>query len=321
LLRAASGPRIGSGHFARTRAVAQALRELEAPCRLVVEETATLERLLAEGFDAVSTSEDPAWTRREAHAVWLDGNRPWREELEILEGRDAPILLVENRKADRDLAWRVLYPCLHHEPDAWDVLHAQRVLAGAPWIPFARELSGASQAGERDIDLLVTFGGSDPFHSTERVLPLLPEPLLSSGRVLVVIGPYMTPRCGDIEAAAANLPGVELLVGVEDLTPWIARSRVALSAVGTSLYEFALLGVPALVLANYTNDLAALDVYRRRGPHLPLGLQTELDDAELHARLRERYVAASTARRPSVEGLGDGARRIARLLIAAEGGS
>ena len=182
-----------------------------------------------------------------------------------------------------------------------------------------RRLGSAAARGargecpERDVDLLVTFGGSDPFHSTERVLALLSEtPEDSNERVVVVVGPHMESRRDELTRLAGNR--AELVAPGPALPSWMARSRCALTAVATTLNELAFHRVRVFLLANYPDDAPVLDYYGRNGPHVPLGVTSELEDEELACRWNEaRAVASDQPAR--VEGLEAGARALAELLI------
>ena len=300
-LRAASGPSVGSGHVRRTRAVAQALVGLGARALLVVDDDASAEALRAEGFDARPA--DERWTQEPLEAAWLDGFRDWSPELAAL--RRARTLLVESRTA-RERATAVLQPSLHWTPDAWEAEHPERTLGGPRWIPLAAEIERLAPLApeERDVDLLVPFGASDPLRSTERVLVALAGTPL---RVAVTVGAHMGRRRAAIEALAGR---ARVLAGVSDLGPWMRRSRAAVTAVGTTLYELAHLRVPAWVVANYESDREALRHYRERGPHAPLGLAAEVPETTL---ARVAAAPAGEGDWPAVEG---GARRIAEWLLA-----
>jgi len=310
LLRAKSGARVGLGHVMRTLAVAEAVRELGGEARLVLDDEASAGELRACGFEAVSATAEPDWYRASAAGAWLDGFVDWTAELRALARRSTPAFLVENRTPAREWCARLVYPSLHHEPDAWDRVHGDRVLAGAAWIPLSRAVRASAPALERDVDLLITFGGSDPLRSTERALAALPARVAA----VVAVGPHMAARRAAIEALAAPR-GARVLPAGTALAPWMARARVALTALGTTLYELAHLGTPALILANHEGDRDALEVYRARGPHRPLGLSVELDDAALACALAEGVAALRTAARPRVPELGAGAERLARALL------
>jgi spore coat polysaccharide biosynthesis predicted glycosyltransferase SpsG len=317
VLRAASGTEVGLGHVRRTRAVAQALADLadsaEEPAgagedgvpRLVVDDEVTAEQLRDEGFDAVSAWAEPGWARGPIVAAWLDGFRDWSPALIDLAG--ARTLLVENRTG-RGLATAVVQASLHWRADAWETAQPKRVLGGAGWIPLAREITALTPRprAERDVDLLVTFGGSDPEHLTERVVEALAG---SDDRLIVTIGAYMEERRERIEELCGELPNAQVLHGSDDLGPVMRRSRAAVTALGTTLYELAYLRVPAWIVANYEEDRAALEHYERNGPHTPLGVAGDLSERALGALLEGPPQVKAWP-----EGLGGGARRIAEWL-------
>jgi hypothetical protein len=98
----------------------------------------------------------------------------------------------------------------------------------------------------------------------------------------------------------------------------MARSRRALTALGTTLYELAWLDVPALVLANYAEDRPALAHYAAHGPHRPLCIADELDAPTLRtllARELARPAAPLGALAPALSG---GSERNARLLLGGQ---
>lgn len=309
LLRAKSGARVGRGHLVRSAAVAEALVELGARPRLVVDGEAEAAELRARGFEAVALAADPAWAARPAVAAWLDGFVDWSEELRVLARHGTSGYVVENRTPCREFAHFVVHPNLDDRRDAWEAVHAARVLAGARWIPLARAVREQGPV-PRNLDLLVTFGGSDPLGSTERVLAALPAGLA----VAVSVGSHMDGRRAAIERAARHLRACVLATGAP-LAPWMARARLAVTALGTTLYELAYLGTPALVLANFADDRAVLARYAELEPFRALGLARELDDAALARALRRELAAPPPAGR-RLAGLGDGARALAEHLLA-----
>jgi len=312
ILRAAGGPSVGVGHLVRTRAIAQECIRRGVGFDLIVDDGASADWLRTRGTKAATVDERPGWLCQRPRALWLDGFRDWQIELARFDRDATSTILVENRVANRDLASFTVYPALHHEPDAWDRANPERVRAGVDWIPLSRETM-EMPCGERDIDLLISFGGSDPSHLTERTLGCLSS-LAFEGRVVTVVGPHMHGRRNQIEDAGRHLAQHEVIDGDAGIERWQARASLALTALGTTLYELAWFGVPALVLANYEDDQPALDWYAAQGCHLPLGVAGQLDDGALasamHAGLRELDSRPKTARLD----LADGSRRIVDLL-------
>ncbi len=312
LFRAASGSGVGIGHAMRARSVGEAVAELGGHPRFVLDDEGTASFLAEEGLDARAVADDPDWASRPATGAWLDGFGDWSEDVRALRTAGTPSFLVENRTAARELSHRVVYPALHHVPDAWDEAHADRVLGGARWIPLARDVRETPRDGERDVDVLVTFGGSDPLHSTERVLVALRG---EERHVAISIGPLMAERRAWIEEIARDLPGALVLPTGARLAPWMARSRTALTALGTTLYELAFLGTPALILADYVQDREAMAWYAAHSPHLPVGVVDELRDAVLRSVLREGFATLADRELPRIEGLGEGSTALAERLL------
>ena len=314
LFRAKSGASVGEGHVVRSRAVAEAVAERGGEVAFVVDEPAGAERLSAEGFEAWAACDFPGWTGLPAQAAWIDGFADWTEELRALRRRGTRTILVENRTPAREWCDRLVYPALHWCPDAWDRVHAARVLGGADWIPLRRGVRTALPALQRDVDVLITFGGSDPKRLTERTLAALPP---GRGHVAVSVGVHMEARRPELErlAEGTGAERVTLLPTGADLDPWMSRGRVALTALGTTLYELAHLDVPALVLANWPDDRGPLEHYGVHGPHLPLGLADELDDAALATALSAALGELDHTPPPAFPDLAAGANRLADLLL------
>ena len=95
----------------------------------------------------------------------------------------------------------------------------------------------------------------------------------------------------------------------------MARSRMAVTALGTTLYELAYFGVPAMILANYDSDVEALAWYADNGPHLPLGVADALSAEGLRASLRTGMATLRQRRADADSELARGAERLARELL------
>ena len=311
-MRAAGGPTTGVGHLVRTRSIAQECERRGLAFDFIVDDPASARWLTERGTAACAASERPGWPTSQPRAVWLDGFRDWSEELARLDANECCTVLVENRLAERDAASFTLYPALHYEPDHWDLAHSERVRGGPDWVPLSREVLEA-RAALRDIDLLVSYGGSDPQHLSERTLSCLAG-MGYGGRVRTVIGPHMQERRASIRQAGATLLDHELVDGSRGIAEHQARSRHAITALGTTLYELAWFAVPAMILANYPEDRAALEWYERRGSHIPLGIASELAPEEL-CKLLGSALRELDYRPPAAPlDLASGSRRIVDLL-------
>jgi len=301
----------------RSRAVAEEVLALGGEVLFVVDEAAGARRLEEEGYVALAAIEQPHWAALPCSAAWIDGFSDWTEDLRQLRRQGAWTVLVENRTPAREWTDLLVYPALHHVPDRWDRVHADRVWAEPEVIPLREPVRNALPGLQRDVDLLVTFGGADPKHLTERVLAALPPGL---EHVAVSVGVHMEPRRAELERVARESPAqrVDLLPPGADPAPWMARARGAVTALGTTLYELAHLETAALILANYEADRGPLDYYGEHGPHVPLGLAHEFDDSALAAALAEHLPRLAETPRAFPD-LAAGAQRLARQLLDGRG--
>ncbi len=96
--------------------------------------------------------------------------------------------------------------------------------------------------------ILLTFGGSDPFRLTERVL----NSLSSQGQPLevrVLLGTSFL-RKDSLAELIKTLPfSVEILTGITEMMTQFQWADCAISAGGLTTYELAYVGLPALIIA------------------------------------------------------------------------
>ncbi|HZP81035.1 MAG TPA: hypothetical protein VFB21_05325 [Chthonomonadaceae bacterium] len=122
----------------------------------------------------------------------------------------------------------------------------QKVLGGPRYALIAECAEEATPAVPQQ-DIVLTLGGSDPHNLTLRALAWLrdvPPPLT----LTVVVGPgyrHETDLCAALEAYPHP---VALCRNVAQMAPMLAAHRLAVTAVGVTLYELAALGVPAIAL-------------------------------------------------------------------------
>lgn len=124
--------------------------------------------------------------------------------------------------------------------------------------------------------VLVVMGGTDPHGMTARVissLDHLPAPLN-----ITVIDPR---RRADVRAAAeSSRHAVEILGFVEDLPALARRHDLAVTAAGTSVWDFACMGLPMALVCVADNQLAGYRQTVARGLAIGLGEPPHRDLAD-----------------------------------------
>lgn len=311
VVRADASAALGLGHAMRCLSLAQGWLDAGGTACLVSENPPEpiVRRWAAEGIKVTSPERYEASTARPADWVVLDG--PHSAEISTT----APILLID------DDGGRTQYPCdllLNQNAGADPGLYAgktdARLLLGPSHALLRREIR-AWRNWQRPIEarvenLLITFGGSDPGHHTERALDalaLLPPDMNMTIRVLVGGG---NPRVEHLRERVGRLPFVDLIHDTENMGTLIRESDLVLSAAGSTLWELAVLATPMLIGAAVPVELGPAQAMAKRNAAIDLGPLDQISTEALAASIldlttnRATRTALSVAARRVVDGGG-----------------
>lgn len=157
--------------------------------------------------------------------------------------------------------------------------------------------------------VLITMGGSDPRDLTSTIVPLLSR-VLPDARLTLVLGPGYRGALNSPDGTRSHL---HIERNVRSLMPLALQSDVAVSAVGVTMYELAVLGVPMVLVDEHSPHRIFMESMEARG--MALWARTPSEAAD-HVRrlisspaLRRRLHRSSRARLD-----GRGARRVAEVL-------
>jgi UDP-2,4-diacetamido-2,4,6-trideoxy-beta-L-altropyranose hydrolase len=273
VIRADAGPQIGAGHLMRCLALAQALQDRGGRARFVMSVSAeALEgRIEAEGLAAsrlscpTASEEDLKRTialAQEDAADWviLDGYRfgaDFQEEIRAVglrlmviddfgqAGRYAARVIVDQNLTAREESYR------HRDTGA-------QLLLGLTYALLRREFRSWS-AWTRDIPpvarrVLVTLGGATPDEGILRCLEAIehiPDVQLSAR---IVRGPLSSDAGALLRQRLEGAsPRCQVLHSVSNMAELMAWADLAITAGGSTCWELACLGLPALILT-YSRD-------------------------------------------------------------------
>ena len=227
-----------------------------------------------------------------------------------------PVALVLNQNAHAD---RAAYPQTSHS----------RFLLGLRFVLLRREFREfvANRAiPDRARRLLITFGGADPTGMTARAVDAvlgLPAGTRRDLEVRVVVG-AANERANDI-GAAAEQAGVAMTVerGVEDMASQMAWADLAVTSGGSTVWELARTGTPALVVETTAAEAMLVLGLGQVGLFELLGAADRLDGAVLRsaieARIDDRPWRTEMAHRGLQLVDGQGAPRVADALATLDG--
>jgi UDP-2,4-diacetamido-2,4,6-trideoxy-beta-L-altropyranose hydrolase len=309
VLRADGGSTIGLGHAMRMIALGEAWIEHGGRANWLVADApgSVVERAVAAGIDVARLATAPG-SAADATAVldrlagdrtaaivadgpafdvaYLDALAPVADRLMVVDDMASlagyPTALVLNQNAHAD---RASYP-----PDS-----GPRYLLGLRYVmlrhEFRREIAPRRPVQGRAGRVLVTFGGADvagltmrTIHAIERLDPSLTRDL----EIDVVIG-AANADAASIERSAALSPiALSVARAVDDMPTRMARADLAIVSGGSTVWELARVGCPALVIesapaeAFLVRGLAKVGLFDRLGP------AAELADDTLVAAIARR---------------------------------
>ncbi len=343
LVRADAAPEIGTGHIMRCLALAQAWLDAGGSCVFLAAElpAALGDRLAAEGIKTQRVAADPGSVADAAEtckltrtigAEWVvvDGYLFGTGFERALKEAGLRVLAIDDYgHCDHYHADLVLNQNVHADLDLYRQRESSaRLLLGTDYVLLRREFL-EYRDWERRIPgvgrkVLVTMGGADPENITERVVRALDYVEVDGLETVVVVG-GSNPHLHAVEMAMAQTQKRgELLVNVTDMARLMAWADAAVTAGGSSVWELALLGVPALGIARARQETELLRGAAARGIVVDLGFHLDVTPRVIAARLArllsnpdERARLSGAARRV-VDG--SGPERVLRAMGGNEHG-
>lgn len=314
------GGSYGIGHVKRALAIAGYLREKKfADVSFFVEGPSEILKMVEEqSFRSVP--EDVIFSARDA-VVMIDRKDDVTSEIQRLKTSDVKVCLIDNITEARFLADLVIYPLSHLQGDIdWDGFKGRK-LEGAEYFPLSTEFAAFRKpVYESGGNILVSMGGSDFNNLTARTLNALRN--IKHG-VDVVIGPVFKFK-DEVERLKKGLgQNFRFHYDVSTLAPLMAGASTAITAFGTTLYELAYMGVPAIIINNYREDSPDVEIFSSFGTAIPLGYFKEVSERLIEGAVeslvedRSRSKAMSDNGRALVDGRG--CERIALALKALSG--
>jgi len=229
---------------------------------------------------------------------------------DLADRRHQPIVLMDANRLDPTAA----DPYLDLVPEACTTLLGPPYALLDPLYPQLQPLLPVRRQLSR---LLVFFGGVDLANHTAVALEALNHPRLRHLAVDVVLGPG-APHRADLEARVQQLPHTSLHVGLPSLAGLMARADLALGAAGTTSWERACLGLPALVVPVAENQNQGARALEASGVARCVDLQAAADPVEALQRAVLDLLDAPGALQGMSEAclqLGDG-RGLARVVTS-----
>ena len=337
LIRTDADVRLGTGHFMRCLALAQAWQDVGGVAAFLMSSCARVfeERLQSGGMEvhhlsswagSVDDAKQITAIARQVGASWavVDGYHFDSEYQRVIKDSGLHLLLIDDMGyGEHYWADIVLNQNSHAHQSFYENKEPYtRLLLGTRyallrrdflrWQGWKREILGVAHR------VLVTLGGGDPENVTLKVIQALNQIKTSELEVKVVVGPS-NPHMASLKEAVHRSPfTVHRLSSVTDMPGLMAWADIAVTAGGSTCWELAYMGLPALVVVLAENQTGIAEGLNEAGAVVNLGRHDEVSIEHLVEPLSDLFRSPGRSRRMSqigrslVDGMGAG--RVAEEL-------
>ena len=189
---------------------------------------------------------------------------------------------------------------------------------------FCRLHKRARAIPEKAKKILVTLGGSDPKNLTLEVVRVLGSLKIKDLEVVVPVGGLLSKTAEQSlnaleDASRALALKISFERNVADIAPWMSWADLAISASGSTVWELAYLGLPALLFIVAENQIRLAQACHERGFAVNLGAPTFPFNADALAQALMRLIVSpslrSTMSRQGILAIDDlGAHRVIEAM-------
>lgn len=319
-----SGKKIGMGHVNRCLVIAEELKLKGFQVLFLVnDDPVVITRVNDEGFQckiaSLETFLQNGVIEKNGNIVIIDKKKTVTVLIKQLRTAGYKVILLDNVTTARLDSDMVIYPAAIFVNDLdWDGFIG-KVYYGADYVPIARSFITAKPrlnqiGGHPPYRILVTMGGSDSNHLTRKVVSSLLE-FNGPIHLDVVIGPAFSHDSELEKIEHKRYDNISFIRNNNDLSFLMAESYMAITALGTTLYELAYMEIPALIIANYREDERDMNAFKKLGTALPLGYHEDVtSDTIRHAvetLINDKILWEAMSHKGKIDGRG--AERIASL--------
>lgn len=302
LLAVQAGGDFGTGHLARCRTLRQTIEaHYQIPVSMWMDSpSATYREECAEPEDNLV---DSHWSLPEtlrkspfSHVV-IDFQTPVTPSLiqGIRQVRpDIAVVVLDNDGLGCLEADALIYPNAHSQPSAALLSSPVKVYYGPQYVilgaGFLSEVVTPETSPLHMPSVLISTGGRDPEHISERVLDSVKD--LRDCHVDLVV-PMMYDQPENLERIATRMSStVTLHWRIKNLRPLMQRATVAVCAFGVTAYELAHLGVPTILLGHYEYQEPERQRFAQWGSAINLGWGKTVNPEKLHDTVASLLVDA-----------------------------
>lgn len=146
-----------------------------------------------------------------------------------------------------------------------------KVLAGTNFAPLRREFYGAYQRICKEKQIMITTGGTDPFHVAKRVVELLRKNHMFDEYKIIVIAGKLCEDIQELHLMAESDDRLRIKSNVSNMAEIMKESCMAVTAGGMTVYELCACGIPMVCFSFSDDQLGFAKKFDKRGVLLYAG--------------------------------------------------
>lgn len=302
MIRADASERIGTGHVMRCLALAQAWRSVGGRAVFVMAtatEAPVIEsRLKSEGFDVEHISADPGSgedasatcdlaASNQAEIIVVDGYHFSSQYQALIKSSGRCLLFIDDYgHAGKYCADFILNQNIYASDDLYSRREPYtRLLMGSPYVLLRQEFS-PWRGWRREIPgtahkVLITLGGSDLDNVTVKAIRSLQHLQIEGLEAVAVIGGSNSHIESIRSAAESSSIPLQLMQNTSGMPELMAWADMAISSAGTTSWELAFMGLPALSIILADNQVKVAEKLAKAGMAVNLGWHDRISEKEL----------------------------------------
>lgn len=281
---------IATGHLVRCISIATELLTRNIPCIFFLAENKETSRLEAAGLPYKILHTD--WNDMESElSVLLPLLEQYPPEWLIVDSYQAtssyldklnkklPVLYIDDMEQEIYPVSAILHYGLHADSGSYLQKYKNtttRILDGTKYTPLRLEFQSFPEPVSRQKSILITTGGTDPFHISLKLLRACLEDTdnlsahLNDYSFDVIIG-SMNQDESQLNALASRYPRIHLYKNVNNMSYYMRRNMLAVSAGGTTLFELCACSTPTICFSFADNQREGTQEIGRRNIMLYAG--------------------------------------------------
>jgi UDP-2,4-diacetamido-2,4,6-trideoxy-beta-L-altropyranose hydrolase len=230
---------------------------------------------------------------------WEGEMRPVVRKIMVIDDtanrpHDCDLFLDQNFHKDHGLRYRGLLPQRCRK------LFGPRYALLRPEFLEARKARKIHEGRVRRV--LVFFGGTDPTNETEKALDAIRLLKRTDIHFNVIVGDT-NPKRERIRRLCAGTGNARFYCHVKDMARMMARSDLAIGAVGTTTWERCYLGLPSITLTIAENQHPIGEQVSKAGAIRSLGWHANVNAADIAASIQEYLDAPLKLKKMSEKGM------------------